>query len=693
MDVFTLIKSRQFDELANMDFDPNIRDENNNYLITYAILYNEINVIKLLFDKGVHLDILDQDEKTILYLPIKFNYYDIIELLIKYSNNDIGIPLVDIKDVNGFISLHYAIQFKNTKISKLLLNNNSDPNIPNKEGLNSLHIAVQSKSIDICKLIIPLIKDINAQTLTGETALHIATSLHLNDIIELLLNIDSINIDLQDYEHELTPLHYAISSNNIPIVKILLKKNANPNIQSRLGMSSLHYALTEDNKQIFKILTSLKKLNANLTNYLGEIPLHIALKRNMTDSFYLQYLIDKSNLNLQDNNENSCLHLIVKLNLWKTYDLSKKKLNILLINREGDAVIDLVPTDDFDKFIDLVVASFQYIQNNSRNSKWIEIMDSKQIKNKIIKLLNKYHDGLKLTCHDRTYPIKKSKQCIEFSYSQKHPCYYTGNTLDILVSLIYLLKKHNSSCSTLTKDFSHNAELCKFYKSNGIIINDKCEFLNFEIVWIQQKLFLINDFFKLFTKCKNKKRFIIIPIGIELSNGSHANYLIYDKTSNEIERFEPQGNSAPNGFNYNAKFFDAVLKNLFISYDKNIKYIKPSDYEPKIGFQMIEKYEINYNIGDPLGFCAAWSIWYVDMRITYNSINRKKLIKKLFKTIRMYNLSFRNLIRNYSYKITELRDQILSDSDMDINDWINDNYSDNQINSITSELIKLINSL
>src|SRR5690606_27676201 len=115
---------------------------------------------------------------------------------------------------------------------------------------------------------------------------------------------------------------------------------------------------------------------------------------------------------------------------------------------------------------------------------------------------------------------------------------FTGSLIDILFGLLYLLKTHSNACSTLSHDSSPNNKLCDFYRSMGLIISGRCEFLNFEIVWIEYKLYMIDNFAELFRECENTgSRFIIIPLGIEMKTGSHANYLIYDKTIKEIERF------------------------------------------------------------------------------------------------------------------------------------------------------------
>ena len=122
--------------------------------------------------------------------------------------------------------------------------------------------------------------------------------------------------------------------------------------------------------------------------------------------------------------------------------------------------------------------------------------------------------------------------------------------------------KYKYVCSVLTTNFIENKYLCNYYISLGINTNSRCEFLNFEIVWVYFKLYVSENFIENFTKClKNKKnKFIIIPLGIELRQGAHANYLIYDLQKKEIERFEPHGYRSPYKFNYNPIMLDTILQ-------------------------------------------------------------------------------------------------------------------------------------
>jgi hypothetical protein len=98
-------------------------------------------------------------------------------------------------------------------------------------------------------------------------------------------------------------------------------------------------------------------------------------------------------------------------------------------------------------------------------------------------------------------------------------------------------------------------------------------------------------------------------------------------------------------------------------------------------------------IGDPEGFCALWAIWYVDMRLTYKDISRNELVKILLRTMKSTNVSFRNMIRNYGKNIIDIRDNILNRSEMNINDWLNDQYTDIQINTVMTQLNKEIEDI
>jgi len=728
--IFKLIKKNKWDDILdiftklNKMIDVNIRDEAGNYIITYAVLHNRLDLIKILHEMNVQLDILDSDDRSILYVPIKYGYDDMLEFLLKINSELIGASIIDIKDKNFKTPIHYAIINKNKYAIEKLLEYNVNLNSIDNKGYSALHYSVLSREIEIVKLILPKIVNINIRTNTGDTSLHLAINLQQIEIAEYLIDA-GINVNYQDYTHEFSSLHYAVSINNYNIIKKLLEHGANPNVQDIFGNTPMHYIMLEEEFTLIELFINIqqnknnKKIitNLNLYNIDGKLPLHILLENFHTDfpENLMKYLILNSNLAIIDNEGNSCLFLLVGLGLWKKYktELGIKRLDIYGANKKNIMVIDLIDSKERDEFMKLIVDAYMYrlrYKQNEWKQEWENICSREFTNinpNELIsfsstridsdkKLINVCRDKIKeylndtiqkikdkkIKCGESSYPLVKNKTCITLDEGETlEVCTFTGTTLDVLLGLIYLLKKHRFVCSTLTTQFYHNENLKNFYKTIGIMMGSRSDFLNFEIVWVHDKLYLVDDFYERINDCINGgSEFVIIPLGIEMKAGSHANYIIYDIKANTVERFEPHGSSTPPGLNYEPNILDELIESRFKVINEKIKYYAPKDYEPKVGFQLLDIFESNRKkIGDPGGFCALWAIWYVDMRLTYKNIDCNELTKILIKSIKTQNISVKNMIRNYANNIITLRDELFAKVDLNINIWLNDMFTDVQI--------------
>ena len=734
------------------NIDINITDKKNNKMLFYAVVMNKPDIVKLLIDEGANIDITDNDKNSIAYYAIIFNYDEILDILLEANKTSIGMSLFHTyMDVNSNIVnsnnsnsnsnsnnnskskslLTYAIDSNNEYALKAILLAGGDPNIKDEKGYNTLHYIIHTRNIDLIKVVIKYINNINATCNIGETALHIATNYQLEEVCTLLLSM-KCDPDIQDIKYQFSVLHYSVSLGNHTITNLLLKYNANPNLQDIYGNTALHYAIAENSFACISTIVNYpythNTLNFNLWNNKNSIPCHLFFIEYSEDKiYYIEPFIDKSNFSIKDNNGNNLLHYLVIFDIWKDYKkyILKKKLDLYSKNKEGKCVLDYIKKNDCDEFMDLVTQSYinrlkkhrgQWITDNDQICSLV--WNTPELKNYIPKRkLDKTFDNFKTfdqktfddkcfnyvknniiklwknndVCHDNG--IRSNKCIISFENNSVNVCTFTGSTLDILCGLIYILYKHPFSCGISSKNIVNNKELCDFYKIHSMSLdNYQCEFLNFEILWINYKLYIIESFYDMFKKCiASGKRFIVIPLGIEVKNNNHANYIIYDLHTQEIERFEPHGNY-PHGLYYNPKLLDSILKDRFIMFNSKIKYITPSEYLPKIGFQLFENYENNKKIGDPPGFCALWSVWYVDMRLSYPNIERKILVKNLIKTIHNKYKSFKDIIRNYSTNITKIRDDVLSIANIDINDWMNDNYNEIQYKKILNKLNeKLVN--
>lgn len=704
--IFKLIKesgnnNKILDILSTNKIDLNEPDESNTYLIQYAILFRNIEIVKALIDKKCKLDILDSDGRSLFYIPIKYTYIDIIELLINASNLIVGIPLLELQDKYLNIPLHYAIHFNSYIIFELILNYSTNINFKTNDGNTVLHLFIQNTPKDkefLAEKIIDKNVNINAKNNSGLNALHLAIELNKYHIIKILLN-NNVDINIESDVMHNTPLIIATHNNNLEIAKLLLKYNPNINYQDIYGNTVLNYAIINKYNELIELYYNI--IDVNLINIEGKSASYLFFNNkyeyNQLNSYYFKEILIKSNINIQDIEGNTLWHYLINSDIWEKYIdiLINKKNKIFIQNEKNISPYNLIINNypnKLNNFIELISHSFYNLIKNNSDIYKLNFNYKKISKKECIDKIK----NLIINKHIST-PIKKKSYIIKKLYiksftSTKYQFTYTGINLDIISGLIFLKKKFKNIQITLTKQFVHNEALEKYYHNNGIIKEN--EFFNYEFIWSYLKLFIPSNFKDIITNfLSSNYEYLIIPIGVELSNGSHANILIYDKTKNELERFEPHGSSYPSGFNYYPKILDIQIKSLFTYYlnDNKFKYFVPENFEPKIGFQILDileyEYYKNITMTDPNGFCAAWCIWYIDMKLSNISIPRDLLIPKLINYIRLKNISFRTTIRNYTKKITDIRDNILKKNNLDINKWLYNNYTTKEWNDI----IKTIN--
>lgn len=664
------------------NIDLNIRDRSGNFIISYAIIANKIRIVELLVSYGAKLDIIDRKGKTILYIPIKFNYVDIFKLLIKLDNNVIGRNIIEILDNFGQNSLHYSIIFNNIEATNILLKYHNLINL-DARGYNPIHYAFKNDYHDLCVTIVNNVPEhINIPTAIGETLLHISARNNNNKLINILLE-KGANPNIIENELRTIPLQYTISHQNIKGSKLLIKFGSDCNIQDLSGDTSLHYAIKNGLLEIIEIISKNEDTNFNIPNDNHRLPLHIMIKKYRDEN--LKIFILNTKMNYFDYELNTPLHLIVIYDLWKKYYdiLSKKKLDIFAKNKKCKTPLDYVKKEEQDMFLDLAASSyiFRIISKQIRVENYKFYLD-KNIEDKT-KIERAKKDILK---SGKSFPEKINKKCV---YIEKFPttydCKYVGDSLDIISGLLYLSGKYNFVGTSMTTHFAKNEKLLDYYETLKKYTHPS-NFTNFCFYWINSELFYPINFKRYFKNSLETFKIFCVPIIFEIGDDQHLNYLIYDKESKELERFEPYGKKHPIGFNYMGNYLDSSLKNYFFGISPDIKYIPPSQFLPSLGFQYFdsEQYSVKHNF-DPSGFCVLWCVFYSEHRIKYINISRKRLIKHLFREIKQSG-TFIKVIRNYSKSVTQVRNNILKESNIDINKWISGECTHNEIEQIINVL-------
>jgi hypothetical protein len=141
-------------------------------------------------------------------------------------------------------------------------------------------------------------------------------------------------------------------------------------------------------------------------------------------------------------------------------------------------------------------------------------------------------------------------------------------------------------------------------------------------------------------------RFIVIAVRlISEEDGRHANVLIYDKNTKELERFDGLGKDIAE--TYHIDDFDNQIEKKFVETDRSIKYFRPVDYCPA-KIPVFQSKELDEIPGvDLRGNCAVWRLWYIDVRLSNPHLSRKQLVDLASRKLREDAGSLHKFIKMY----------------------------------------------
>lgn len=690
-------KEEQFIEyitsIPKTDIDINTKDNYGNYLINYICLLNYPRCLEVILKFDCRLDIIDDAGHSIMYYPIRLNYTEIFNILIK--TRSIGSCIIDIVDKHDKTPLFYAIDSKNYIFLQELITNGANSDHVNKDSYTPFLYSIKKRDYIATNLLFRNTNMLNIQNNMGYTPLHYLVYNKHNELIKKLLENGATQY-LGEFSNGHTPIFYSIFKDYTDVSILLLnntREKFNYDYQDYEGNTLFHVICSYEKFNNFDIYLENVTKNPKLfdfdqTNIDGDTVLHYILTyHDKIDIDIVKFFIKNTDLNIQNNEGVTPLHLISKYDLWEKYHeiISTKKLYPFIMNKDNKTVFDFIVLLSRKTVDDILVKS---ILNNIKQRELIEkckIEDNEcinEIKNAIYikdpKIFGKYS-----SINIDTF------QYVPFTT-------FTGSQIDQFFGFYYLKLKFKNLDIPMINSRKVGEKTKKLFDLLGLKIGMNKFFLDFEVKWVTQQLILPDHFETKIIDFFNNSTYdiLIYPINIILTNGEHSNLLIIDKKKKEIYRFEPHGSIYLSNFNYNPDSFDNLLKKKIKNIMPDLTYITPNQFLPVIGFQSLDVNELdtNHNIGDPNGFCLLWCIWFSYYKTMYLDLDIKKLTKKLIKSIRMKNITYRNLIRNFSKEITDLRDIYLSKHNHDINDYLNNRINYETITDIINDCFQKIDN-
>ena len=707
------------------------QDQNEKTLLHYLLLLNNSTLVKELLDKNIIFNYLDIKGRSILYNIIKNKYNGILQMIIdKYKNIILTYDRNGLVPIHYSILFNNMEAFK--IFVDILKPLHKLSKIRDNKGNDLCNYIIKNNNlycIDYLKILNYDNYYDNNNNDGYSLLMNILKSSNDKLYDYLITKIHNINFNCQDIIYEDFVLSYFVKYRQQKKLLYLLKNNTittnfnNNNTTTTIGENNLENTINNKNlnidfnKQDKKCQTIthilLRDIYINIENasddlellryiinnfdidfYIYDIkmlqPSHLALKilnyyktNNDNEKNKLIYksllditksILQKSDLNFQDLKYLSPLHLICKYDLIDDLQeiLLQKFLNLNLIDNTHKKPLDYLNEEQKQNFIKILLQNYTNFINNNKNI--LNISFSYKDNNDLIKIITE-----KIKNNDFSFcnNIIKNNYCKftipEYLKKTKSNEFYFGSSFDIICGCKYLVNKYKVYFP-YNKKVNDNTEflLSYFNRTNNINTNNDIVFDDNFIIWHSNNLKLyVNDM--LISKIQKKilkYDYIIIPLLIynNETNTNHMNMIIIYKEDENIliYRYDPYGLYYDIKYNFK-KLNDELKKSLY----EIGNYIDPSNYLIKTGIQILEENDENQYFSDNTGYCIIWCILFCDLLFENKNIKIQKIVKYMISEIFKNNINLKNLIKNYLNNIIIVRNKIINDLNININDYYN----------------------
>uniref|UniRef100_A0ABD2X681 Peptidase A2 domain-containing protein n=1 Tax=Trichogramma kaykai TaxID=54128 RepID=A0ABD2X681_9HYME len=262
------------------------------------------DLVKMFFDvndelnQTLRVDALNDLGEAPLHLALFYGNLTMFRLLLEHDtdpnlpNGEASTPLH--LNEYGNTALHYALRRGKKNIARLLLRNGANPNLANRAGLTPLRIIInfhEDYSTDLANILLETSKEVNRLVQvdepdrSGNIPLYYALQRGNINIIKWLLKNGACPVQVNKPDHSgNTLLHYALQRGNVWITEELLRSGADPNYANKTSLTPLHVIINFhdlNSEKLANILleTSGRPVQVDKPDQWGNTPLHHASQR------------------------------------------------------------------------------------------------------------------------------------------------------------------------------------------------------------------------------------------------------------------------------------------------------------------------------------------------------------------------------------------------------------------------------
>ena len=688
---------------------------NNNDDTIYTILYHNYDFINWICHKFNHLKFnnVNRNGLTLLLKNIEHSQktnddsYKIIKLLIENG--------IDVNYPSDMPPLNFAMLIEKQHIIDLLLDNKTDVNRKDDMFMTPLAYAVKNNMTDVVKKLIDKKADLNYVGINGDlNYLILAIKKNNDELVDLF--IDN-GFDLHKYNKNMeTPVFVALKNNKLKpstIMKLLYYSDLNnKNLQ---GDTPLHLLVRNNMWKHYNTVMQKKGLDIFAVDKNNKTPMAYVKETDINDFIqmivysYAEYMDDDDKrVNYRVNNRvNNKVDSKVDNGVDSKVDSKvNNRVNSKVNNRVNDKVND--------KMIKKIYGDRKHCYQDYKSEKCIQIL-----KNYIFTNKNSIPDKNDVEYLKKEFKIVYSDQD-KRNVDNKITGKFNSDTLHNMIYLMQLLKKYknvgipfqcyihdkyvNDKMAQTMNDLYRNDQENIIMDLVKIYTDYFYEILPYVIIWKSNDQYFIHKDLKYYIKrclMADDIRFIVLKLTIIISgSGTHANIILFDKQTGILERFEPYGIIPYSGDGDLDKFIYNKLKDML-----DVKtYLSPVDIYNNIGLQTISNDNniMVKKLGDPIGYCLAWTFWYLELRVNNPDIHPNVLMKDAVKDIVGGGNGDKNedrlrlfidYIRNYSNKLDDMKNDFLDQVGINQKDHYNLIFSSDNQERIVKHLVECLDGI
>ncbi|XP_050406194.1 serine/threonine-protein phosphatase 6 regulatory ankyrin repeat subunit B [Patella vulgata] len=238
----------------------NVPDVSGTPPIVMSLQKGEYEMCRLLLSGGANINTQEKrSQRSALYYALFLNQLDLFEDMLEKAD-------IRISDHRKTTIIHRCCAVPSPDYLKTIFKVLPDiplsvVNMPDAEGASAVITACQNGNFEHLKILVDRGASVSLRDKCKRTALHhCADNLEDTRCAELVLRKDPSLLNIEDYEG-LNPLHLAVITGNIPLIRLLLKRGADLTCQDHAKHTVAHWATVRGLSEVLRILI---KYGANI---------------------------------------------------------------------------------------------------------------------------------------------------------------------------------------------------------------------------------------------------------------------------------------------------------------------------------------------------------------------------------------------------------------------------------------------